>query len=195
MSKASQANREAWLLAGVEALKPLLAEAGFSVTKPVYVSVGWPKGRRGRKSKSIGQCWPGSLSKDGNGHIFISPELEGGTRVLDVLLHEVGHDIVGCEHGHKAPFAAFCKAVDLLKPWTATTAGPVLQAKLDKIVAKLGPYPHAVLSSGASGEKKQTTRMRKYVCTYCGQIVRAAKDDLEITCTPCNQPFSMEAPK
>ena len=184
-------NREAWLLKAVVAFDPLLSKAGYPVKKPIYVSVGWPKGRRGVKAGAIGQCWPGTMSKDGQGHIFISPSLADSTRVLDVLLHEVGHDIVGCNHGHRKPFADFCVAVGLLKPWTATTAGPELQVKLEKIVTKLGPYPHASLASISEG-KKQTTRMRKYVCEGCGQIVRAASDDLEITCTPCGKPFTIE---
>lgn len=190
-------NREAWLLKAVEAFKPLLDKAGYPLKKPIYVSVGWPKGRRGVKATAIGQCWPGSLSKDGNGHVFISPSLVDSTRVLDVLLHEVGHDIVGCEHGHKKPFADFCKAVGLLKPWTATTASPELQARLERMVQRLGPYPHAALGTigEGGGLKKQTTRMRKYTCEGCGQIVRAAKDDLQITCTPCGQPFTREETK
>lgn len=191
--KTTTANREAWLLKAVDAFKPLLTEAGYPLKNPIYVSVGWPKGRRGTRTKSIGQCWPGAMSADGKGHVFISPSLVDSTRVLDVLLHEVGHDIVGCEHGHKKPFADFCKAVNLLKPWTATTAGPELQAKLDKIVAKLGPYPHAALSEGEGAGKKQTTRMRKYTCAGCGQIVRAAKDDLDIRCNPCQLPFTQAA--
>ena len=177
----NKANREAWLLKALDAFKPLLTEAGHPLVKPVYVSVGWPKGRRGRKSKSIGQCWPGSLSKDGSGHIFISPELEGGTRVLAVLLHEVGHDLVGCEHGHKKPFADFAKSVGLVKPWTATTAGEELAKTLALIVEVLGPYPHAALADIGAGNK-QTTRMRLYQCPVCEQKVRAATDTLSIQC-------------
>lgn len=193
MSKATQGNREAWLLKAVDAFDPMLIKAGYPRKKPIYVSVGWPKGRGGRKAKAIGQCWPGMLSTDGKGHVFISPSLVDSTRVLDVLLHEIGHDIVGCEHGHKKPFADFCKAVGLLKPWTATTASPELQAKLDKMVAKLGPYPHAALNPGSGEGKKQTTRMRKYVCSgECGQIIRAASDDLDATCNTCEKPFEKE---
>ena len=34
--------------------------------------------------------------------------------------------------------------------------------------------------------KRQGTRMRKYVCPGCGQILRAATDDLQVLCTPCS---------
>lgn len=188
MTKTKQANREAWLQAAIEHLtKNVLTPAKYEAPKQVWVSVGFPKGARG-KGAAIGQCWPGMRSADKNGHIFISPVLTEGPRILDVLLHELGHDIVGCDKGHKKPFADFCKAVGLVKPWTATTASPELKEKLDKIVAKLGPYPHAALSPGL-GMTKQTTRMRKYECPECGQIIRAATDDLNAVCGNCECPF------
>jgi hypothetical protein len=78
--------------------------------------------------------------------------------------------------------------VGLLKPWTATTASPELRVNLDKIVTKLGAYPHSALTPAGAGLKKQTTRMRKYECP-CGQIVRAATDSLHALCCDCGKKF------
>jgi hypothetical protein len=192
LDKALLRSREDWLLKAVKALETRVLEpAGLKAPSHVWCSVGWPKGSRG-KAKAIGQCWPRIASADKSGHIFISPSLDNGSRVLDVLLHEIGHDVVGCEHGHKKPFADFAKKVGLVKPWTATTASEELQATLVSIVAQLGDYPHPSLQDYAAG-KKQTTRMRKYECPGCGQIVRAAKDDLQIACVPCEVPYEQEA--
>lgn len=187
MARVIKATREAWLMNGIELLnKKLLVPNDLPIPPHVYVSVGFPKGAR--TGKAIGQCFSRGLSADNHGHIFISPELNDAPRVLDVLLHEVGHDVVGCEHGHKKPFADFCRKVGLVKPWTATTASPELRAVLEAMAEKLGPYPHALLTVGG-GVKKQTTRMRKYQCPECDQIIRAATDDLDVTCTPCGCPF------
>ena len=159
----------------------MLHPAGLRAPSHVWASVGFPRGSRG-KAKAIGQCWGRIHSADKSGHIFISPVLTESTRVLDVLLHEVGHDVVGCEHGHKKPFSDFAKKVGLVKPWTATTASPELEATLALVVKELGEYPHAKLSDIEGAGKKQTTRMRLYQCPVCEQKVRAATDALAIQC-------------
>jgi hypothetical protein len=46
-----------------------------------------------------------------------------------------------------------------------------------------------VLKEGEGGIKKQSTRMRKYQCKGCEQIIRAASDDLDVMCVPCEEPF------
>jgi hypothetical protein len=71
------------------------------------------------------------------------------------------HAIVGCDKGHKGEFVALCKAIGLVKPWTATTPGPELAATLAIYALQLGPYPHARLNEV---RKRQTTRMLKATC-------------------------------
>lgn len=185
--------REQWLNEAVEELNIRVIEpAGYKVRSTVHCSVGWPGGRGGKKAQVIGQCWPHSASADGNGHIFISPVLDNPVDVLAVLLHELGHDIVGCEHGHKKPFATFCRAVGLNKPWTATTPNESLVPVLRELAENtLGPYPHPKLTT-IGGTKKQTTRMLKYECPGCGQIVRAANAELRISCVECGQQYERE---
>lgn len=180
-------NREDWLLRAVDALKRGVLK-DEKLPDRVYVSVGFPRGSKGKR-RAIGQCWPKSASADKNGHIFISPELNDPVQVLAVLMHELGHDVVGCEHGHKKPFAEFCKRVGLRKPWTATTPTDELVPVLKKLSDTLGTYPHAVLS--VSSLKKQTTRMRLYMCPACDQKVRAATDDLDIQCNTCDETYNL----
>lgn len=190
----SKESREDWLMKAVEALLvKVIQPSGIAqsktiaaVVRGVHVSVGFPKGRSGRGA-SIGQCWSGTSSADGREHVFISPTLTDPKRVLDVLLHELGHVIVGNNHGHRKPFSDFCQKVGLSKPWTATTASPELREKLNNISIKLGAYPHAGLTALAMG-RKQTTRMRKYECP-CGQIIRAATDSLHALCGDCGKKF------
>ena len=61
---------------------------------------------------------------------------------------------------------------------TATVAGPELAAKLAKLTAKLGPYPHGDMTPAATG-RKQTTRMIKVECISCGCVLRMTRTWLD----------------
>jgi len=179
-------NREAWLNKAAEVLRPWLAERGYRVGAP-YLSVGIPSSR-----KAIGQCWSGQRSADGRAHIFIRPDLSNEVQVLATLLHELLHEAVGCEHGHRKPFSTACRRVGLVKPWTATTPNATLTVFLAALVDRIGPYPHAALDlTRSAAKKKQATRMRKYTCPGCDQILRAATDTLRATCDACDLPFTL----
>lgn len=174
------ATREQWLESFARLVEPILtkaaADAGLRVTMPpVKYSVGWPKASK----KAIGQCWPSAASGDKKTyHVFISPNLQRPNEVDHVMVHEMVHALVGNEHGHKGPFVKVCKAIGLVKPWTATTAGPALRKQLDWINSKIGEYPHPGLAD-LSGRKKQTTRMVKLFCATCGFVCRASRGAIE----------------
>jgi hypothetical protein len=87
--------------------------------------------------------------------------LDRPIEILHVLAHEMAHAIVGTEAGHKGGFVKLCKAIGLIKPWTATTPGPELAKALAIYALQLGPYPHARLNDV---HKRQTTRMLKATC-------------------------------
>ena len=180
-------NREQWLEAAVNEMRPMFKGAGFKLPPKVFVSVGWPSsGGTRRQNMTIGQAWSPENSADGKtGHVFISPVLADSNRVLDVLVHELGHVVVGVKHGHKAPFVRFCKAIGLDGKPTATVASDALNEKLTALVEKIGVYPHASL---APGERKvQGTRLLKVVCPDCGYTIRVTQkwiDEGYPTC-PC----------
>ncbi len=194
--------REAWLRAACDELVPILQAATHLEIPPLHVSVGFPKGARGRKA-AIGQCHHGEQSADGNPHLFISPVLDaavpGATdpqSVLDVLLHEIVHAVVGCDEGHKGQFIVVAKAVGLVRPWTSTTASSELVGKLKVIAEKLGPYPHSKLA--VARKLKLVGKMRLYECgCEVPQKVRWGKkdEDLLATCKVCNEDFHFVAPK
>lgn len=188
MNKPKYKTREEWLNAACEAFKPLIEAKGFKWVS-IRVSVGWPsRGALSKKRRTIGQCWPPCASEDKATEIFISPVLakpEQACNVLDTLLHEIGHAVVGCEHGHKKPFKRFMAAVGLSGKATATFAGEELLHTIKGIYKDLGPFPHGILDRVAAGLKKQTTRMIKCECLCsgdddgtCGFIVRASRSAL-----------------
>lgn len=193
--------REAWLVAAVEALAPLFAEADETLPA-VKVSVGWPGGR-GRKNSVIGQCWSPEVAADEVSHVFISPVLDDAVRVLDVLAHELVHAInyaAGDPCGHKGAFARIAKAIGLTGKMTATVAGDDLRARLEALAADLGAYPHGALmpgAPGADGPKKQGTRMLKVECAEgSGYVVRMTRkwiDEFGTPACPCHSAPMVEA--
>ena len=179
-------NREAWLLAALPSLVALLDQAGAPAFPTPLLSVGFPFGIRTGRGKAIGQCW--TLTDQERAHIFVHPCLDDALQVLAVVAHELIHAAVGCHQGHRGPFATLARAIGLEGPLRATTAGAVLQARLVAIVGRVGPYPHLALDPVQleRSRKKQGTRQRKYTCPSCGQILRAATDDLQALCVPCS---------
>jgi hypothetical protein len=174
--------REAWLRRASAIIGP---EVGAPAA--LHVSMGFPKGSAGKR-KAIGQCWNGRLSADKAPHIFISPELDGAAPVLAVLVHELIH--AGEPNaGHKGAFITKAKAVGLVKPWTATSAGPELAARLETIAAQLGPFPHAPLAVADRGRKG--SRLRLWECA-CPVKVRVASDEFNATCGECDSPFERQ---
>jgi hypothetical protein len=175
--------REEWLQAGINGLKMMFAEIGETIPE-VYVSVGYPKGARG-KGKAIGICHPAILSGDEKAHVFIHPCLTDSAQVLAVLAHEMIHALDNCESGHKGRFAKVATAFGLEGKMTATVAGEALQERLNALIVMLGEYPHALLTES---DKKQSTRMIKCECANCGYIVRTSQkwiDELGAPICPC----------
>jgi hypothetical protein len=134
--------REAWLHAAAEHLRTeVMAPHGYNFNEVYMVGVGWPT-----KSitKVIGQCMYRECTRDQSTQITISPLIEDAVEVLGVLLHELGHDAVGCTFGHGPKFKKFAGLVGLEGKATATvvTAGSALDTKLRALAKELGPYPH-----------------------------------------------------
>jgi len=188
--KFKHTNREAWLkAANVLIDKQVFAPTGQRLPKAHRVTCGWPSVRAmSAKNARIGECWDKSASSDSHAEIIISMKLDDPLRVLDVLVHEDVHAIVGNACGHKGPFAKLARQVDLQGKLTATVAGPTLLGKLAVIAKELGAYPHKKINN-VEGRKKQTTRMHKCECSECGYVVRTTAKWIEERGTPlcpCN---------
>lgn len=162
--------REQWLEEAVRKLRPLFHEIKVQLPE-VRVSIGWPsKGGTSTKTKVVGQCWKGSVSKDGVSQIFISPTMgDDPIYVLGVLVHELIHAWDNCESGHKGLFATTARAIGLEGKLTETHVSDDLCGELMIILGSLGELPHSplVLSEMDKQRKPQTTRMLKLVVTDC----------------------------
>lgn len=168
--------REAWLNEFTRRARPVFKKHGYEIPK-VRMSVGFTS--KGARTNRIGECWTDKASEDGACEIFITPALSDPSRIADILTHELIHAVLGIEVGHKKPFVVAMKALGLTGKPTATIAGPEWHAWADRIVTSLGPLPHATLTPGGNGEKKQSTRMLKCECEACGFTFRTTAKWLE----------------
>jgi len=186
------ATRDEWLTAAVNMLNADVFEpAGIERLNASWrIACSWPGG--GSARKRIGECWPSGSSDDATREMFISPAEDDPLEVLGIVAHEMIHAIDDCEHGHRGPFRTMALAIGLEGKMTATTSGPELTVKLEKISQALGPYPHAKIN--LQDRKKQTTRMIKIVCLddECGCILRGSRTALLNTGLPtcgCGSPM------
>jgi len=174
----SYKTREAWLNAFAKAACPMFKKMGSPLPGNIRVSIGFTS--KGARGKAIGQCFADTCSADGQYEIFVSPQLPDSSRIADILTHELVHAAVGLHEKHGKKFARLASALGLEGKMTATVAGDFWHSWADKIIAKLGPIPHAELSSTTvTTEKKQTTRLIKCECPECGFVFRAAASWLE----------------
>lgn len=196
-TKAKHKTREQWLQAFVAAARPAFEKAGAPLPKNVRVAIGFTS--KGARGKRIGECWSSANSADGTFEIFIVPSIRDGSRVADILTHELVHAAVGIEAGHGPAFGKVARALGLDGKLTATVAGPGWRAWAEPILAKLGRLPHDELRSGGlkSTPKTQTTRMIKCVCTVegCGYQVRTTRKWLvEVGAPFCGNPDHHDEP-
>jgi hypothetical protein len=194
--------REAWLVAMLDALRPHFENNGAVIPQNVRISCGWPSNRAlsgNSGSRTIGQCWAATSSKDGTHEIFISPYLDDAMKIAGVIAHEAVHAAVGVEAGHKGPFKRLAKAIGLTGKMTATSEGPIFVAAVQPLLAGLGAYPHASLDG--SNRKKQTTRLLKAECAGedgCGYTVRVTKrwvDDVGAPWCPIHGEMTVTMPE
>jgi hypothetical protein len=138
--------REEWLNKAKEILIDSVF-SGIDVPENIKVScgfagVGKPKKMAGFKVHVLGVCCPSEFSTGGFTEIFIDPVLDESSRVLDVLVHEMIHAILGSGKGHGKEFKKIALSVGLEGKMTSTVAGENLKVKLDNIVEEIGEYPH-----------------------------------------------------
>lgn len=198
-------NRESWLQAAVQKLRPIFKGHNFDVPE-LQVSCGWPSsGGLGKAKRTLGQCWFGESTADNKPQLFISPMLEeiitsdgksNARGVLATLVHEVVHVIAGPDAKHGPKFVRVMKKLGLEGNPTTTHAGDDLVVRLGQIITDLGAFPHSKIVPTEKDPKKQTTRMKKCECADCSYVARTVKKWLDLygpPLCPCNKkPMKLE---
>jgi len=157
-------NRESWLLAAIDLLRPVFLAKNHVIPTDVMVSCGFAS--TGTRSHHIGQCWSKRSSTNGQNQIFISPALHEPVEVLDTLVHELVHAVDDCEHKHGKEFKKIALSLGMNGPMRSAGAGPELKEKLKDLAQKLGTYPHGKLQVA---QRKAVSRARaRAKCPECG---------------------------
>lgn len=178
-------NREAWLVALVEACRPIVSKVGE--LPPYRVACGFPSKRAAARNPAVGECWSASRSADDTFEIFVSPALDDPFEVAHTVLHELLHAVVGLEHGHKGPFKRAMRLVGLTGRARSSVPDDELASVIrGHILPNLGPYPHAKLDP--SRIARQSTRLIKAHCSHCEYTVRLARKWLRVAPPLCPNP-------
>jgi len=184
--------REEWLAAAIDAFRVRFAKAGKPLPKALKATCGWPSSRgTAARGRVLGECWHPKVSAKGTVEIFVTPYVDDGSRVLDILLHECAHAALGTEAGHGVEFAALCKALGLDGKPTSTVASDELKAEFKaSLLPALGLYPHAKMDvtewTVSDKPKKQVgSRMVKCACKACGYTVRTTQKWLDVAAPTC----------
>jgi len=188
----NNSDRIKWLEDAYQLLRSeLLPEAPEHIT----IVFGFPStGARKSKNQRIGEYAHEFMQgypeyPVNSGLISLHPTIfNDPTRVLDVLLHEMVHAATPGD-GHRGRFPKFAKRVGLTGKMTATVAGPQLKEQLDHFISDVLPPMPPGYGNLAPQRKKQTTRMLKYVCPECGQIIRSANAELYAFCGDCAEQY------
>lgn len=187
--------REAWLELAIKKLRPIFkSRCQITLPKKIRVTLSFPLGRK--PTKVLGQSLSRDMSAGKFAELLINPTIASPLRVLDVLAHELIHTWDGNKHGHRGPFPRVAKALGLKSPWRATTASPELVKVFKQVLKTMPKYPHKEITPTAP-HKKQTTRMVKLECGFCGFICRASRAAVQMSGPPicgCGDERIMDVP-
>lgn len=180
-------NREDWLTAAVNELRPFFDAINKPLPENVRVTCGFPS--NAKRSGAIGECWADTASADKTFEVLISPVLDDPLHVFDVLVHELCHSTAGAMN-HGVNFKVTANAMHLVPSagpagWKATGRSDAFEPTFGEIITSLGPYPHAALTMNT--KKVQTTRMLKAVCPSCGYTVRLTSKWADLGLPSCPQ--------
>jgi hypothetical protein len=182
MDNSPSMERQKWLESALYCLRAEFGSKGYNVPDAIRISIGWPKGARGKGNSAIGQCWSPVVSSDSHAEIFVSPALSDSVRIMGVLTHEVVHAVVGNEAGHKAPFKRAALAMGLEGKMTATTESQAFVDYAKSVIDVIGEYPAGNINPISI--KKQTTRLVKCACEGCGYTVRTTRKWIDLSGAP-----------
>jgi hypothetical protein len=180
------ADREAWLQAAINALRPKFAEAGHPLADVIRVSCGFGLSLRGENASILGQSFRPETTSDKVTNVFVSPLVDNAVQALGILVHELVH----CadyndqgEGGHDKAFAEIGAKVGLnVEKPTVALPGVALEAELVALAEVLGDYPHTAIELGARTVVVETPQgERRTVRAHTGPARQAARN-LKVEC-------------
>lgn len=174
MSTVIHQTREQWLATALDEARPVVESlTGEFLARRIRVGVGFPS--TFRRSGTLAECWPDVDSGDATAEVIISPTIADPVEVFARLLGQIIRTLPGAMSPASVSYRAAFDAVMLTggADKNALLYSAEFYDQWEQIVASLGDYPHAELSTGV--KKTQSTRMLKMVCPQCGYILRTTE--------------------
>ena len=196
------ANREEWLNAAVDELRPFFSSRGYSLPAEIRVACAYPTNAKRSGFKVLGECIPSTNSADGHYEIFISPILDSPTKVTETLIAQLCRTAKGAlnvttlRYSHVAADMHLIPAGTLSNPYKEVHHGQNFTDAYQAIIDSLGVYPHAKVD--VSAHKSQGTRMLLARCPTCQCSIRMtakwvhnAHGDVELPTCRCGDMFAL----
>jgi len=170
----------------------------FELKAPVNVQISFGFCSSGNRKSSatgrqtLGQCTDDLVQnknkKQKQSLISLHPaNFKNPVNVILVMLHEAIH-ATGIK-GHAKMFSALAKAVGFERPWTQPHPTKELVDRVGKLLKKIGTFPEG-WGDLAPTKVKQTTRMLKFTCPVCQEIIRSANEKLSVICAKDETAFA-----
>ena len=166
--------KETWLKNAVVDIGNYFRKFEYQVP-PVNVSVGWTS--CGKRSNSVGECWPQKSASDKKNVIFINPNHRDTQSILSTLIHELVHAVDDCEHAHGAEFKKIATTIGLEGKMRSTVPGEALSAYIERLIKKIGPYPESLLT--IVSEARVVRQSPKAKCPSCSYRVSLPRQMVE----------------
>jgi len=179
----THSNREEWLKAAVDELRPVFSAVEFPLPDRIRVTCGFPSSRAKANNRFIGEHWSPAASTDNHHEILISPVVDDPLQVFSTLVHELCHAATD-GHGHDKVFTRCARALWLEGKPSSAAGGERFKINFKDLLDSLGAYPHSRLNIDAV-RKKQTTRMLKAACPHCGYTVRLTQKWADLGLPEC----------
>ena len=196
------ANREAWLNAAVDELRPFFSSRGHTLPAEIRVACAYPTNAKRSGFKVLGECIPSTNSADGHYEIFISPILDAPNLVTRTLISQLCRTSKGAlnvttlRYSHVAADMHILPAGTGSSPYKEVTHGNEFINAYQAIIDSLGIYPHAKVD--VSAHKSQGTRMLLARCPTCQCSIRMtakwvynAHGDVELPTCRCGDMFAL----
>jgi len=131
-------DRQAWLMKAIDILRHDFRRIGETVPEEISVFPNWPIDNYLRDY--LGVCIQYRLSS--RYEVYIIPLIDNGLRVLEVLVHELVHCVVGGRDGHGKQFQRVAMAIGLNS--TRSHSLEILSERLREVEQILGTYPEEI---------------------------------------------------
>lgn len=196
------ANREAFLNAAVDELRPFFSSRGHTLPAEIRVATGYPTNAKRSGFKVLGECIPNTNSADGHYEIWISPILADPIKVVETLIAQLCRTAKGALTVTNLAYTRVAEAMHILpagtgsNPYKEVTHGQEFINSYIAIIDSLGVYPHGVVD--ISVHKSQGTRMLLARCPTCQCSIRMtakwvynAHGDVELPTCRCGDTFAL----